>query len=124
MLHKIIKTENYLITVGGHFKLNDFPYLVLERLTTGEFHLWQVDNENDWDDKNQYQILSHLPLNNSPILEDFDLLPELEINDSKLPVGFESEIELIGFQDEGDLEVPKSYIDSYNRVIWVGKYIY
>jgi hypothetical protein len=42
----------------------------------------------------------------------------------KMPIGFECEIEYIGFQDEGDLEVPKSFINSQGLTQWVGKYIY
>jgi hypothetical protein len=42
----------------------------------------------------------------------------------KMPIGFECEIEYISFQDEGDLEVPKSFINSQGLTQWAGKYTY
>jgi len=42
----------------------------------------------------------------------------------KTPIGFECEIEYIGFQDEGDLEVPKSFINSQGLTQWAGQYTY
>jgi hypothetical protein len=42
----------------------------------------------------------------------------------KYPIGVECEIEYIGFQDEGDLEVPKSFINSQGLTQWVGEYIF
>jgi hypothetical protein len=42
----------------------------------------------------------------------------------KMPVAFECDIEYIGFQDEGDLEEPKSFINSQGFTQWVGRYIY
>ena len=42
----------------------------------------------------------------------------------KMPVGFGCEIEYIGFQEEGDLVEPKSFINSQGLTQWVGEYIY
>jgi hypothetical protein len=42
----------------------------------------------------------------------------------KMPVGFECESDYIGFQDEGDLKVPQSFINSQGQTVWVGKYIF
>ncbi len=42
----------------------------------------------------------------------------------KMPVVFECESDYIGFQDEGDLKVPQSYINSQGQTVWVGKYIF
>jgi hypothetical protein len=42
----------------------------------------------------------------------------------KYPIGVECEIEYIGFQDEGDLEVPKSFINSQGLTQWVSRYIF
>jgi hypothetical protein len=46
------------------------------------------------------------------------------VQQPKMPIGVECEIEYIGFQDEGDLEVPKSFINSQGLTQWVGEYIY
>ena len=62
MEYKIIHLENYLLVLGDLYKSEQFPYTVAERLATGDFHLWQVDGENDWDEKNQYKIIAHLPM--------------------------------------------------------------
>lgn len=35
----------------------------VEELTTGEFHLWQIDNPNDIDQKNQMVIISEQKIN-------------------------------------------------------------
>jgi hypothetical protein len=78
MIHKIIKTDDYLLVLGKNYKSDSFPYLVAEKLTTGDYQLWQVDNPNDVDEPNQFEILSHLPLNGSPILKDVSLLPPIE----------------------------------------------
>jgi hypothetical protein len=75
MTHKIIKTDHHLFAIGDNYKSDKFPYLVVEKLTTGEYNLWQVDNPNDWDEKTQYQILAQLPLNGAPYLDGVPLLP-------------------------------------------------
>lgn len=80
MVYKIIKTDDYLLVLGKNYKSDSFPYLVAEKLTTGNYQLWQVDNPNDVDEPNQFEILAHLPLNGSPILEGVPLLPPIEDN--------------------------------------------
>jgi hypothetical protein len=46
------------------------------------------------------------------------------IQQPKYPVAFKCEIEYTGFQEEGDLEEPKSFINSQGLTQWVGRYIY
>jgi hypothetical protein len=81
MRHNLVRIEDYLFVIGGNYKSDVFPYLVIEKLTTGKYIEWQVDNSNDWDEKNQYQILAHLPLNNAKYLDGIPVLPSLEVND-------------------------------------------
>lgn len=38
-----------------------FPYHVAEKLTTGEWTIWQVDNFNDIDERNQKKIIAGIP---------------------------------------------------------------
>jgi len=38
-----------------------FPYHVAEKLTTGEWTIWQVDNLNDIDERNQKKIIAGIP---------------------------------------------------------------
>jgi hypothetical protein len=39
-----------------------FPQIVMERLTTGDFCLWQIDTLNDIDRDNQYVIVKQKTL--------------------------------------------------------------
>jgi len=111
MTHKIIHIENYLLVLGDLYKSYQFPYTVVERLATGDFHLWQVDNENDWDERNQYEIIAHLPLD-APILEGVDLLPPLEDDVEKLA-------DALGFYDSTEdnkgNRTAKAFIAGYNK---------
>ena len=68
------------------------------------------------------RIISHLPLNNSPLLNEVSLLPDLseEIN-LKFPTSFKCETKWIGF--DGDLEVPKT-LKMDGLFLWMGKYQY
>jgi hypothetical protein len=75
MVYKIVKTDDYLLVLGKNYKSDSFPYTVAEKLTTGDYQLWQVDNPNDVDEPNQFEILAHLPLNGSPVLKYVALLP-------------------------------------------------
>ena len=77
MKHNLIPIDDYLFVIGGNYKSNVFPYLVIEKLTTGEYTVWQVDNPNDWNEKNQYKILAHLPLNGARYLDGIDVLPSI-----------------------------------------------
>ena len=113
MTHNIVTTENYLLVLGELFKQEQFPYIVAERLTTGTFHLWQVHSEHDWDEKNQYKIIAHLPLNNSPILQGVDLLPPIEDEVEKLAKEYAN--------GTSDIDVPYTnglfygFLEGYNK---------
>jgi hypothetical protein len=82
MKHKIIQTENYLLIVDdSEIKEGDY-YLFT---WGGEQDIQRFQNQEE--DKIKHQrlyettckkIISHLPLNNSPILDSVDLLPPLE----------------------------------------------
>jgi hypothetical protein len=75
MTYKALLLKNYLVLIGENYKSDKFPYYVVEKLTTGEYDFFQVDNPNDWDEKNQYELIAHLPLNGCIVLKDFPLLP-------------------------------------------------
>jgi hypothetical protein len=72
MKHNITQTENYLLIVDD------------SEIKKGD---WMTNNLDVWQSANYYgfqpvckKIISHLPLNNSPILEGVDLLPPIENN--------------------------------------------
>lgn len=81
MKHNLVRIDDYLFVMGDHYKSDKFPYLVIEKLNTGEYSIWQVDNPNDWDEKTQYQILVHVPLNGAPYLDGVDVLPSFNYED-------------------------------------------
>ena len=77
MEYNIVVVENYLLAIGDNYLSDKFPYPVAEKLVTGSFHLWGVDNLNDQDERNQYQILAHRPLYDGvPYLEGIEILPD------------------------------------------------
>lgn len=56
---------------GGYVFVNDnailgesYPQIVLERLTTGEYMPWQIDNPNDIDRNNQSVIVAQWGITN------------------------------------------------------------
>ncbi len=93
MEHKIIHTENYLLIVdeseikGKGFRLD------LKRNSVGF-----IDDDIYYNErKDEFKkIISHLPLNNSPILEGLDLLPSLHPPAPSIPVITSSGKRLIG----------------------------
>ncbi len=116
MKHKIIKTDNYLLVIGELYKSDNFPYTIAERLTTGEYQLWQVDNPNDWDELNQYKILAHLPLNKATIISDKDLLPPIEIEDDVNELAEFHVSDLDWDTDDYEKNCAKiSFIEGYNK---------
>jgi hypothetical protein len=46
------------------------------------------------------------------------------IQQPRLPVEFECKMDYIGFQEEGDIEVPLAITNNLGQAVWVGKYIY
>ena len=82
MKYDLMKIDDYLFIIGDLYKSDNFPYLVAEKFgTDNNFSIWQVDNPNDLDDKNQYRILAHRPLNGARYLDDIDVLPSLPQED-------------------------------------------
>lgn len=78
MLHKIIKTDNYLLVVDdSEVKEGDWLYGYMNNNTFQANKLAHLYI-------NSKKIIAHLPLNNSPILEGVDLLPPIEDDVEKL----------------------------------------
>jgi hypothetical protein len=57
---KILVIGNEIVLVGGLCKSEDFPYIVVEVGLDGGYRLFQVDNKNDWGNK-QYKVLKRYP---------------------------------------------------------------
>lgn len=112
MTHQIVKVDNYLFAIGDNYKHDVFPYLVIEKQTNGGYVVWQVDNLNDWDEKNQYQILAHLPLHNAPFLEGVPLLPPFEQEDDVENMG-EDATNLRILKHKTPSQVARQYFDGY-----------
>jgi hypothetical protein len=126
MEHKIIHTENYLlivedseIKVGDFYLTSDNTILVCEKILLG---LIYSSGDYGRNVNGLKRIISHLPLNNSPLLNEVSLLPDLsEEVSSKFPTAFKCETKWIGF--DGDLEVPKT-LKMDGLFLWVGEYQY
>lgn len=91
--------NNYklLIILGEPILISDeeikdysYPMLVAEKLTTGDWQVWQIDNPNDIDTKNQRKIIAGIP--ETPHL-DFSILTNEEFNSIKHCVDVEIEME-------------------------------
>ena len=63
---------------------------------------------------NQYNILAHLSLNGSPILEGVDLLPPIEDDVDKLATNYVTEDGKYGLHDDVDREL-SSFTAGYNK---------
>ena len=76
MKYEIIKTENYLLVVDdSEIKEGDY------RVNIQRGYIKLVDDNPEYYNKRNdvfEKVIAHLPLNNSPILRDVDLLPPLE----------------------------------------------
>ena len=92
MLHKLIKTENYLLVVDdSEIKEGDWIFAnqgvhIVTDVKDDKYPYGTLNNKGDkiYHHKSWKKITSHLPLNNSPILEGVDLLPPLEDEVEKL----------------------------------------
>lgn len=136
MTHQIIKTKDYLVIVedttpkkGDYglgynkgikdiiepdhyiFKHDDSPVARLDAVCVGS-----------------KRIITHLPLNNFPVLEGVDLLPAPE---QDIPIAFECEMEspsdsftswMSTFMGLGT-QIKKS-TNSEGQTVWLGKYIF
>jgi hypothetical protein len=72
MKHNIIKTENYLLVVDDSEIKYDDHFIDEYKM------LYMLKNESTEKYKSVKKVISHLPLNEAPILEGVPLLPPLE----------------------------------------------
>ena len=113
MQHKLTNTGDYLLIVDeSEIKKETYCYDSINNILV--FYKGSMKNIGF------QKVISHLPLNNSPILEGVNLLPPLPmrlqaVGQTKIPVGFKHENTIR--PDTGDLlkEAPAQ---------WVGEYIY
>ena len=75
-MQKLIKTDDYLLVVDdSEIKEGDY------RVNIQRGYIQLVDDNPEYYNKRNdvfKKVIAHLPLNNSPILRDVDLLPQLE----------------------------------------------
>lgn len=76
-LYDLVLVEGFLLVLGENYKSQNFPYIVAEKVAVGEFMLWQVDNENDWD-SGQFEILAHVPVWEKDPIPGIPLLPPIK----------------------------------------------
>ncbi len=72
MKHNIIKTENYLLVVDDSQIKYDDHFIDEYKM------LYMLKTESTEKYKSVKKVISHLPLNNSPVLEGVPVLPPLE----------------------------------------------
>jgi hypothetical protein len=112
MKHKIIKTDKYLLVVDdSEIKENNYVYVeghVKPQMCKGFENNGDVlcYNNLPYIKEKTKKVISHLPLNNSPILEGVDLLPPLEDEVEK----FAKE-----WNDKGEFTSPYSFKAGYNK---------
>ena len=112
MKHKIITTDNYLLVVDdSEIKENNYVYVeghVKPQMCKGFENNGDVlcYNNLPYIKEKTKKVISHLPLNNSPILEGVDLLPP-----------FEDEVEKFAkeWNDKGEFTSPYSFKAGYNK---------
>jgi hypothetical protein len=73
MKHNIIKTDNYLLVVDDSEIKYDDHFIDEYKM------LYMLKNESTEKYKSVKKVISHLPLNEAPLLEGVPLLPSLEI---------------------------------------------
>jgi len=124
MKKELIKTNEYLLVVEKEH-LVDMPsnLNVYSMRYRNVIRFSEVENSylNEC-----FEILFHLPLNNSPILEGVPLLPPLEEGVFTFPTHFDFEIEVIGITDDGmnKIEEPQTTTNSQGQVVACGKYLF
>jgi hypothetical protein len=78
MTHNIIKTENYLLVVDDSEIKYDDHFIDEYKM------LYMLKTESTEKYKSVKKVISHLPLNEAPILEGVPLLPPLEDDDKEV----------------------------------------
>jgi hypothetical protein len=115
MKHKIIQTENYLLVVDDlEIKEGDWLYSMSNQLVV-QSNKGSADiiNSKVTVDVLYLKIISHLPLNNSPILDSVDLLPPLEDDVEKLAVNNANDF-YENYRTEWEAK-KNGFIDGYNK---------
>ena len=101
MKHKIIQTENYLLVGNDNNSKRGWFYCFRTK------NLFQDEGEDVLCCNADMNIIAHLPLNNSPILEGVDLLPQIEDDVERLA-------ELNGSPDSsGFYDYKEGFVDGY-----------
>jgi hypothetical protein len=101
MKHNIIKTENYLLVVDDSEIKYDDHFIDEYKM------LYMLKNESTEKYKSVKKVISHLPLNNSPILEGVPLLPPLEDEVERLVKEH--------WEKDKELNNPSSFKSGYNK---------
>jgi hypothetical protein len=104
-MKNIIKTDNYLL-IGSDDDIRRGLFYCVRRK-----NIFQDEGEDIHCCMGDIRIIAHLPLNNSPVLQDVDLLPPLEDDVEKLAEEFKSSYKKVGVTD---YEV-SSFIVGYNK---------
>ena len=124
-MKNIIKTDNYLLIVSDEeIKEGDWFYNRILTQSIRAVGVWsdKIDNLNS--NLETFKIISHLPLNNSPILEGVDLLPPLEDEVEKLAQKYvedevKPDIEPRGYNQDLRIGIyggsVTGFIDGYNK---------
>jgi hypothetical protein len=102
MEHKIINTENYLLIVDdSEIKKETYCYDSINNILV--FYKGSMKNIGF------QKVISHLPLNNSPILEGVDLLPPLGVDVEKIAKQEAEKLHHKGKHDDWDI---------YNQLVY------
>jgi len=119
MTHNIIKTENYLLVVDSEIKEGDRWVIrdngdIIEILLVEEIDEdWLKFKDHQSPKKSCKKITSHLPLNNSPLLEGVPLLPPLE--DEVKYLAYDSFDGCDGCDATDEMFYTNGYIKGYNK---------
>jgi hypothetical protein len=118
--YNIIQTENYLLIVDDlEIKVGDWFYNNVLMKCLKVIGVWgdKVDSLNS--NLETFKVITHLPLNNSPVLEGVDLLPPLEDDVEKLVYNiYKQSFDEFGEPewDEGKLyHRQKGFVEGYNK---------
>ena len=147
MEHKLINTGDYLLIVDdSEIKKETYCYDSINNILV--FYKGSMKNIGF------QKVISHLPLNNSPILEGVYLLPPPEDqhkdqllkavlystnretvmstlnNMIKIPIGFKCEMEKPSSSFGAHManffgqSIPKTTTNSLGQIVWVGEYVF
>jgi hypothetical protein len=98
MEYKIINIGDYLIIVdGSEIKVGDY--------ITDRYKVWKWNDDSSL--LGRKKVISHLPLNNSPILDGIDLLPPIEDDVEELVKNH--------WETNKELNNPSSFKSGYNK---------